>query len=68
MLGNFKIPHDSIKAVLYTELYQKREFSSNACRKFMTRTIKNPQDEIRAQIVLKLTNKTEIETNSRIDV
>ena len=37
----------------------------------MTRTIKNPQHGIRAQMVLKLTNKlkmVEIETDSRIDV
>ena len=36
----------------------------------MTRTIKNPQHGIRAQVVLKLTNKlqmAEIETDSRID-
>ena len=48
------------------------EVSSNACRKLMRRrTIKNPQHGIRAQMVLKLTNKlqkAEIETNSRIDV
>ena len=37
----------------------------------MTRTIKNPQDGIRVQMVLKLTNElkmVEIETDSRIDV
>ena len=37
----------------------------------MTRTIKNPQHEIREQMVLKLTNKlqmVEIENGSRIDV
>ena len=37
----------------------------------MTRTIKKPQLKIRAQMVLKLTNKlklVEIETDSRIDV
>ena len=37
----------------------------------MTRTIKNPQHGIKAQIVLKLTNKlqlAEIETDSRTDV
>ena len=48
-----------------------REFSSNACRKSIMRTIKNPQDGIRVNIVLKLTNKlkmVEIETDSRIDV
>ena len=32
------------------------EISSNACRKLMTRTIKNPQHGIRAQMVLKLIN------------
>ena len=31
-------------------------FSSNACRKLMTSTIKNPQHGIRVQLVLKLTN------------
>ena len=37
----------------------------------MTRTIKNPQHGIRAQMVLKITKKlkmVEIETDSRIDV
>ena len=37
----------------------------------MTRTIKNPHNGIRAQMVLKLTNKlqmAEIETDSRIDI
>ena len=32
------------------------KFSSNACRKLMTRTIKIRQHGIRAQMVLKLTN------------
>ena len=41
------------RAVLYAA---NGEFSSNACRKLMTRTIKNPQHGIRAQMVLKLTN------------
>ena len=46
-------------------------FSSNAYRKLMTRTIRNPRHGIRAQMVLKLTNilqMAEIETDSRIDV
>ena len=37
----------------------------------MTRTLKNPQHGIRAQMMLKLSNKlkiVEIETDSRIDV
>ena len=46
--------YDSSRAILCAT---KEEFSSNACRKLMTRTIKNPQHGIRAQIVLKLTNK-----------
>ena len=33
------------------------KFSSNACRKLMTQTIKNLQHGIRAKMVLKLTNK-----------
>ena len=36
--------YDSISAVLYTA---NREFSSNACRKLMMRTIKNRWDGIR---------------------
>ena len=48
-----------------------REISSNACRKLMARTIKNPHHGIRAQMILKLINKlkmVEIETGSSIDV
>ena len=60
---------DSINAVLYAA---NSEFSSNACRKLMTRTIKNGQDGIRVKIVLNLTNKlrmVETEFDSRrIDV
>ena len=73
MVGYFEIPlqlffYDLIRAVLYAA---NREFSSNACRKLMTRTIKNPQHGIIMQMVLKPTNKlkmVEIETGSRIDV
>ena len=60
--------YDSIRVVLYAA---NREFSSNACKKLMTRTIKNPQHGIRAQMVLKLTKKlkmVETETDSPIDV
>ena len=60
--------YDSIRAVLYAA---NGEFSSNACRKLVTRIIKNPQHGIRMQTVLKLTNKlkmAEIEIDSRIDV
>ena len=60
--------YDSISAVLYAA---NREFSSNACRKLMTRTVKNRQDGIRVQIVLNLINKlkmVETEFDSRIDV
>ena len=60
--------YDSISAVLYAA---SREFSSNACRKLMTRTIKNPQDGIRVKIVLNLINKlkmVETEFHSSIDV
>ena len=48
------ILYDSSRAVLYAA---NCEFSSNACRKSMTCTIKNPQHGIRTQIVLKLINK-----------
>ena len=73
ILGNFEILlqlffYDSIRAVLYAA---SKEFSSNACRKLLMRTIKNPQHGIRVQMVLKLTNKlkmVEIETDSPIDV
>ena len=60
--------YDSSRAVLYTA---NGEFSSNACRKLMTRTIKYPQHGMRAQMVLKLKNKLQMEkseTDSRIDV
>ena len=60
--------YDPIRAVFYAA---NREFSLNACRKSIMRTIKNPQDGIRVKIVLKLTNKlkmVEIETISRVDV
>ena len=60
--------YDSIGAVLYAA---NTEFSSNACRESIMRTIKNPQDGIRVNIVLKLTNTlkmVEIETDSRTDV
>ena len=46
-------------------------FLQMPAEKLMTRTIKNPQHGITAQMVLKLTNKlqmAEIETDSRIDV
>ena len=59
--------YDSISAVLYAA---NREFSSNACRKLMTRTIKNRQDRIRVKFVLNSTNKlkmVETEFDSRID-
>ena len=59
---------DSISAVLYAA---NRGFSSNACRKLMTRTIKNRQCVIRVKIVLNLINKlkmVETEFDSRIDV
>ena len=59
--------YDSISAVLYAA---NREFSSNACRKLMTRTIKNRQDGIRVKIVLNLINKlkmVETEFDSRLD-
>ena len=45
--------YDSISAVLYAA---NRDFSSNACRKLMTRTIENRQDRIRVKIVLNLIN------------
>ena len=60
--------YDSISTILYAA---NREFSSNACRKLMARTIKNRQDEIRAKIVLNLINKlkmVETEFDSRIGV
>ena len=60
--------YDSDRAGLYAA---NEGFSSNACRKLMTRKVKNLQHGIRAQMVLKLTNKlqmAEIETDSRIDV
>ena len=60
--------YDSISAVSYAA---NREFSSNACRKLMTRTIKNRQDGISVKIVLNLINKlkmVETEFDSRIDV
>ena len=50
--------YDSISAVLYAA---NREFSSNACRKLMTRTIKNRHDGIRVKIVLNLTNRKWLE-------
>ena len=62
------IVYDSIRAVLYAA---NREFFSNACRKLMARTIKTPQHGIRAQMVLKFTNKLKIvetENDNRIDV
>ena len=58
----------SISAVLYAA---NREFSSNACRKLMTRAIKNHQDGIRVKIVLNFTKKlktAETEFDRRIDV
>ena len=58
----------SIGAVLYAA---NTELSSNACRESIMRTIKNPQDGIRVNIVLKLTNTlkmVEIEIDSRTDV
>ena len=60
--------YDSISAVLYAA---NGGIFLNACRKSIMRPIKNPQDDIRVRIVLKLTNKLkmfEIETDSRIDV
>ena len=60
--------YNSISAVLYAA---NREFSSNACRKLMTRTIKNREDGIRVKIVLNLINKlkmVETEFDSNIDV
>ena len=60
--------YDLISAVLYAA---NREFSSNACRKLMTRTIKNRQNGIRVKIVLNFINKlkmVETEFDSRIDV
>ena len=59
--------YDSISAVLYAA---NRDFSSNACRKLMTRTIENRQDGIRVKIVLNLINNlkmVETEFDSRID-
>ena len=69
---NFEIPHQlffmtSNTAVLYVA---NGEFSSNACRKLMTRTNKNPHHGTRTQMVFELTNKlqmAEIEIDSRID-
>ena len=46
---------DSSRAVLYAA---NGECSSNACRKLITRTIKNPQQGVRAQIVLKTDKQT----------
>ena len=60
--------YDSISAVLYAA---NREFSSNACRKLITRTIKNHQDGIRVKIVLNLTKKLKMvktEFDSRTDI
>ena len=60
--------NDSSRAVLYAT---NAGFSSNACRKLIAHTTKNPQHGIRAQMVLKLTNKlqmAEIKTDSCIDV
>ena len=60
--------YDSISAVLYAA---NREFSSNACRKLMTCTIKNRQDGIRVKIVLNFINKLKMvktEFDSRVDV
>ena len=68
VLGNFETPLQLFfmtQAVLYAV---EGEFSSNACRKLMTRKIKNPRHEKSAQMVLKLTNKlqmVEIEIDSR---
>ena len=59
---------DSSRAVLYAA---NREFFSNACKRLMLHTIKNPQHGMRAQMLLKLTNRlqmAEIKTDSRIDV
>ena len=44
--------YDSSRAVLYAA---NGELSSSTCGKLVTRTIKNPQHGIRAQMVLKLT-------------
>ena len=46
--------YDSNSAVLYAA---NGDFSSNACRKLKTISIKNRQDRIRAQMVLKLISK-----------
>ena len=73
VLANLEIPlqlffYDLTSAVLYAA---NSEFSSNACRKLMTRTIKYRQDGFRVKLVLNLTNKlrmVETEFDSRIDV
>ena len=49
--------YDSNSAVLYDA---NGDFSSNACRKLKTIPIKNRQDVIRAQIVLKLISKIQM--------
>ena len=58
VLANFEIPLQLLNsAVLYSV---NGDFSSNACRKLKTISIKNRQDWIRAQIVLKLVNKIQM--------
>ena len=60
--------YDSISAVLYAA---NREFSSNACRKLISRTIKNRQNGIRVKIVLNLTKKLKMVTtefDNRTDI
>ena len=62
VLANFEIPlqlffYDSNSAVSYAS---NGDFSSNACRKLKTISIKNRQDGIRAQMVLKLISKIQM--------
>ena len=49
--------YDSNSAVLYVV---NGDFSSHACRKLKTIAIKNRQDRIRAQMVLKLISKIQM--------
>ena len=49
--------YDSNSAVLYAA---NGDFSSSACRKLRTISIKNHQDGIRAQMVLKLISKIQM--------
>ena len=62
ILANLKIPLQSFfmtqnSAVLYAA---NGDFSSNACRKIKTISIKNRQDGIRVQTVAKLISKIQM--------